>query len=162
MSFLNLSQSIIQAMMGARSVPAPGGTVPAGGIATSSNISFSTTSITPVDITGATFTLITTGRPVFLCFLDPSATGSIAVNKLSAGTIKFVRGATSIGGAGQFGVSNPAGASLTDLTLALPGTSIFFLDTPSAGTYTYKAQGNVSNSLASLTLGGLIFAGWEI
>jgi hypothetical protein len=96
--------------------------------------SFSSNSGSFVDITNLTLSITTTGRPV-LIFLEPDGTsaGSMGAT-VGSGQIQLLRGATVVG---LFGV-NVTG------TTQLPVSTIWMLDVPTAGTYTYKLQGKLT------------------
>lgn len=110
-----------------------------------------TTNGTNSDIANLSVTITTTGRPVFIGFIsDASGTGTseldaqrtpgAGVSYTNYGVITLFRGATMVGfyRYGSQGV-NAAGTSITFISVA-PCSSIQVIDTPSAGTYTYKAQ----------------------
>jgi hypothetical protein len=92
---------------------------------------FSTASGTFVDVTNLSVSLVTTGRPVRVALVpDQSANDSFcAVNAQQY--LKFFRDAVEVG---YIGVG--AGGA----TYNFPAGSFEALDTPVAGTYTYKAQ----------------------
>lgn len=99
----------------------------------SSTATFSTTSASYVDITNLSVSIATTGRPVFL-ILQASGSSLSNFDTANASTligINFVRGSTVIA---EYRV---AGGS-TDANW--PSSSVSFVDTPSAGTHTYKCQ----------------------
>jgi hypothetical protein len=103
---------------------------------------FATASDTFVDVTNATITITTTGRPVML-FMQSDGTANPATafataapGAVASGSFQFLRGAT---GLGEIGVgSAPAGAA--NAQISVPASSVMRLDTPGAGTYTYKLQ----------------------
>lgn len=98
------------------------------------------------DATNLSVTLTTTGRPVAV-FLQPGTTGSCYISadkdstNGSAITAKFkvLRDAVSLG---ELPIGYSVGSVTTTLlSLSLPPGSMYFVDTVSAGTYTYKVQG---------------------
>lgn len=118
-----------------------GTTVSAGGLAISSSSSnFSTQNGGFVDITNLSVTITTTGNPVYLAFIsDASGTASnIYVTRNSGGTvqadIKLLRDSTEVGKHHFQSSSHPQ---------SWPSSSIVAMDTPTAGTYTYKAQASI-------------------
>ncbi len=112
----------------------------------SSTGNFSSSSTSYVDITNATVTITTTGRPVFvglipdgsasLSFIDATGSGGFGAN------FKIFRGATAIAimnFGGQGGSSGNA-----------PCTAIQTIDIVAAGTYTYKIQGELNASAPTI------------
>jgi hypothetical protein len=93
---------------------------------------FSTASATPVDVTNATVTITTTGRPVRL-FLQPDGSTTVDASAYSTGaaavTIRLLRDGTTIARMAVGDSNVPVGA-------------VQFLDVPAAGTYSYKLQAN--------------------
>ena len=121
---------------------ATGTSVAAGGVAisTSSGTSESGTDTSFVDVSNVSVTIVTSGRPVMLILASASASGpGYLAGYDNSGTycktlFKLVRGSTSI-------CETQLGATATGATAvvaSVPGFS--FVDTPSAGTYTYKLQ----------------------
>jgi hypothetical protein len=104
-------------------------------ISSSSTSTFSTTSQSVVDVTNATLSITTTGRPVWVGLQpgDSSNVGKIKISGAANSNAIFLikRDSTTI--------------LQTELTSAasgveIPPGAIWFLDVPSAGTYTYKLQ----------------------
>lgn len=103
------------------------------------------TSTSYADITNATVSITTTGRPVMLFFSGPT-TGVCSVsfdNASSAsiivgGDIQALRGATVIGQMQM--LSDGANAGTDHLRIDAPCSTFLWFDTPAAGSYTYKAQ----------------------
>ena len=90
-----------------------------------------------VDVTNLTVTITTNGNPVFLSIqADGSSSGSQLAVVNSVVDIRILRGASVV-------FLNRFGSGTGD-TVYYP-VSINYLDTPSAGTYTYKVQANMSN-----------------
>jgi hypothetical protein len=93
---------------------------------------FSTASATPVDVTNATVTITTTGRPVLL-FLQPDGSTTLDASVRSTGaaavTVVLLRDGTTIARMAVGDSNVPVGA-------------VQFLDVPAAGTYSYKLQAN--------------------
>ncbi len=121
----------------------------------SSSGSFHTSSTTFVDVTNLTVTITTTGRPVRveLQTVPGSTTDSGYITFFSGSTtmavsVKVLRGATSVG---QYFMRFPAGGDS-----AYSVGWISYLDTPAAGTYTYKAQMKVDANDATMTSAVLV------
>jgi hypothetical protein len=92
---------------------------------------FATASATPVDVTNATVTITTTGRPVLL-FVQPdgsAADASVVAADVGVGraTVRLLRNGTTV-----------ALMAVGDR----PVGTLQFLDVPAAGTYTYRLQAN--------------------
>lgn len=132
---------------------ASGSTVGIGGIATSSQVStFSTTSSSPVNVTGLTCTITTNGRPVML-LLQSYGTNSADFGIINTGTTQTTLSAnfTILNGATpvcyqQATVTSQNGQFLNGDQLFIP-VSVSQLDmtvngTP--GTYTYQVQLNIN------------------
>lgn len=125
---------------------ATGTTVGAGGVAISgSSGNFTTTSSSAVDITNLSITITTSGRPVFVGFMDDyAATGQVASIGVSkgatateaSGNITLYRDATAISS------TNMDSYSTGIVILKIPPGSVSMIDAVAAGTYTYKAQAN--------------------
>lgn len=120
----------------------------------SSTASFSTTSAVFVDVTNATITITTTGRPVIIMLVPDGSTvnpASIAATAPNAakdlGQVRFAmfRDATQIG----YWFLDIRSDSTTDANLVrLPPSAIMMIDPAGAGTYVYKIQA-ASNDGAS-------------
>lgn len=95
--------------------------------------SFTNTTSTPQDVTNLSCTITTTGRPVRIVLIPDGSTFYNKIYSEGYGYLNCLRGATSLG---QFNIRGPASP---DLTL-LPSTAFEWIDTPAAGTYTYKIQ----------------------
>lgn len=130
-----------------------GSTVAAGGFAISSNSgSFSTTSLTQIDVTNLSVTITTTGRPVYISLVDNGdASSSITAGKNSTSGTGYVcqlfllNGTTAIA---KYDLGNLPGIVATTNTIqaTYPMGMFTYIDAPAAGTYTYKFQ--------AITLGG--------
>lgn len=117
----------------------------------SSEISFSSTSASYVDITNATVTITTTGRPVYLGFISPAngtTEGKFNIDNPGgvSGTVvranfKFVRGVTDI--SVQHLASRIGPATTSAFNIEVPPGAVSHIDPVAAGTYTYKLQGRV-------------------
>lgn len=104
--------------------------------------SFSTTSTTAVDVTNLTVTITTSGRPVFIGLQATNSGGNIQIASTISGgstcqaTFQFLRATSAIS---VIPLTNIFPANTEPVMQYTPG-SFWFLDTPSAGTYTYKFQ----------------------
>jgi len=146
------------------STRATGASVGIRGVAIATNqASASGSSATYVDVTNATITITTSGRPVIITAVSTDATGPgfLAVSKTAAGTaqanIKLVRGVTDIG---AYDIET-ASSNATDLTINFPPSSLLFLDAVAAGTYTYKLQIRLTNG-TSYSVGGFKLIAYEL
>lgn len=118
----------------------------------SGSIAFTTASTSYVDITGASITITTTGRPVVLMLIaDGSATSYVGISLTSpagfvgrsyAAFIKLVRDATDIQ---THVISDTAEQTASNVGMQIPASLVYF-DVPGAGTYTYKLQGIVNGA----------------
>ncbi len=123
-------------------------------ISSSSNL-FTSSSTTPVDVTNLTVTITTIGNPVEL-FLIPEGTGAdtglieiTEANTDSIGvTIRLDRGGVAIFDQ-SLAIQCQSGSATTDPLINVPASCVKFLDTPAAGTYTYKIQ--IDNQTAGQT-----------
>lgn len=101
---------------------------------------FTTASATVVDVTNVTLSITTTGRPVVVSLFNNSLDVSCATASIALGSPLFTlnRGSTVL-------ASAPIKAGTT------PSISVMVVDSPAAGTYTYKMQvaagGSGGNSL---------------
>lgn len=115
--------------------------------------SFTTSSTSYVDITNATVTITTTGRPVILLLQHDGSTSegsvgcSVTGNRVCEIAIQILRDSTEIS------------INEVELTTATTGTNsmdyavsqIYHVDQPAAGTYTYKAQVKAAAGTANVT-----------
>ncbi len=100
---------------------------------------FTTASSSLVDVTNLSVSITTTGRPVFLAIIpDGTASQAFIGNASSTAVLlAFIRGSTAVG----------IFQTITNQTAAFQVfPSIFTIDTPAAGTYTYKVQAANSGS----------------
>jgi len=111
----------------------------------SSTSSYAAGSSAVTDITNATITITTTGRPVWVglqadgdtgasnySYLGPNVTGANGDTQISS--VIFKRGASTIA---TFDMDHKQSS---DAGLQIPTSAFFMIDEPAAGTYTYKAQ----------------------
>lgn len=110
----------------------------------SSSGSFSTTSTSYVDVTNLSVSITTTGRPVFIGIIADTTAAYLGSSNTSGGTngssFKIVRGSTDI----MISSLRSDNSSATSIS-RVPPSSVWHIDTPSSGTYTYKVQ-CISNS----------------
>jgi hypothetical protein len=120
--------------------------VPAGGVGISASCGTATNGTgSEADVANLFATIVTTGRPVFVG-LQPTGgatTGRISISATGQGTFKFYRSATEIF---QTVISNFDGSYASNY----PPGELWFIDTPSAGTYTYKMTS--LNTFANLSV----------
>jgi hypothetical protein len=104
------------------------------------------------DITNLSVSITTTGRPVFIGLMsDGTGSPSYIESQWSTGTtlnpdgsIRLIRGSTTI--ADNTFSSYVAVGATGEVRILIPSSSVWLIDVPAAGTYTYKAQ-------ATLTIG---------
>lgn len=149
--------------LGARTVTTDGSDPGAGGVVISpSSGSASTTSTTFIDVTNLEVELTTTGRPIMLMLIgDGTGTGSfIQATRASTSAVSVdirlqaLRNSTVIDrfDTAAVGEHSPdVGLLPNTLMTAIPPSSVKFVDTPSAGTYTFKIQYSTSVSSAVVT-----------
>lgn len=116
---------------------------------TSSTISGTFNSGTYADLTNATISITTTGRPVLLMLIPVPGTPGFGAEFLLQGpgqltlNLKLLRGATIVFEQKYDFAPNATQTGTPDITFV---PSIMF-DAPAAGTYTYKIQYNVNQTL---------------
>lgn len=108
----------------------------------SSSGSFSTASGSLVDVTNLNVTITTSGRPVMLMLQSSggSTLGTVGVDGTSGvalAPIEILRASSPIY-VTRLGIDNGVATGLN--TAVYPPSIIHFMDTPAAGTYTYKIQ----------------------
>ena len=124
--------------------------------------SYSNVTTTLTDVTNLSVTLPTNGRPVVLMLLSDGG-GSVYLGRSNAShtaQIDFVRASTTI--TSHFLQIGATGA--TAVASEIPLSSFCFMDFPAAGTYTYKVQAKVGNSLSSpqITINNARLIAYEI
>lgn len=138
---LRANDSAIFINMGTR-WDATGATTAAKNISVGSNVNFSTTS-SSYDDTGASVTITTTGRPVFVGLIDGRSsissgysriTGSAAAGGNVQVGLLIERDGTGIS-AHLVAATTPSGALGV---VHAPASSVSYIDRPAAGTYTYS------------------------
>lgn len=98
--------------------------------------SFSTTNTTYTDVTNASVTITTTGRPVFIGLVADGTNNESRINTQDSGGspyayFQLLRGTVTVG------VYNLAGGGTA---ISVPASSMQFIDTFGAGIFTYKLQ----------------------
>ena len=134
-----------------------GTTVTERGVALSSLINFTTTSTSDVTVTNSAVTITTTGRPIMIMLTSDStapAENFIQINRnavaedVAVGDLILQRDASDIFTNRhrlEIGDSNDTG---DDFGLLIPPT-LNYVDTPAAGTYTYRLRANAVGSTGS-------------
>ena len=126
----------------------------------SSSGTFSTTSGSATDVTNLSVSITTTGRPVMLMIQPVNAVdfGGYLINRVAAGTIARANIIIARDGVAilktQLGYDNGA------LTLIIPSGQTF-LDTPAAGTYTYKVQAQIVTD-GDITVARCVLVAYEL
>jgi hypothetical protein len=110
--------------------------------------SFSSSSTSVIDVTNLSVTITTTGRPVFIGLIQDGGGSSAYLltkrdSEATAATLFILRGATTISDQ-QLKVDNNLSGGYS--YLQIPSSSLFTIDTPTSGTYTYKVRGRVDIS----------------
>lgn len=127
--------------------------------------SFNTTSNSSVDITNCSVTITTTGRPVFVGLMAFDGTDQAYVELIATGTVTTINGAINFDRSGTpvglfyVGLKVPAG----ELEYYwVPGSAYWRIDTPTAGTYTYKAQAFVFTANTKISAFNLSLIAYEL
>lgn len=119
-------------------------------VGSSGSGTFSTASQTFVDVTNLSLTIVSTGRPLFLSLAHDGSSnqdGGVRVQESSGqgqGYIEILRDATPIA---YFYMFTPTSAGPM---LNIPGGGFLAIDTPTAGSYTYKVRARVPNGGSEL------------
>ena len=120
-----------------------GTSVGTGGVAISGNSGvFSTASASFVDVTNLSVSITTSGRPVELKLIQAISSSGLVRNTTGTSTfstlsIQFLRDGVAIA---LFFAKSGMLSGATGADFELPPSAFAFLDTPAAGTYTYKVQ----------------------
>jgi hypothetical protein len=160
------SHAVTQPLLAPRAVASP---VPIGGIGISSSSSnVSTSSTSPTAVPNLSVTITTSGRPV-LIFLQPDSSGNpssvgVISNGQSSTTdqnayIYFYRGASQLA---YWSVYNQVGTTTANSNALYGNDGFLFLDTPTAGTYTYSVKYAVQNSSYSAIVDFVTLVAYEI
>ena len=138
-------------------------TAAAGGVASSSAVSFSTSSVTFVNATSLSVTITSTGRPIQIMLIAASAAVQSWIrvirsgSTLSRGTIRLLRDAVVIAES-EYVLTGASG--LLNLTTPPPG--VIMLDAVAAGTYVYQLQARVFDTSTDLDIIGVRMVAYEI
>lgn len=121
-------------------------------MSSSNSGSFSLTNTSYTDVTNLTASITTNGKPVEIYLTgiagSDSAISCLSNTSLSQCRFKFLRGATDLGSYNLVASSNGS----TGTQVWIPSSVIRYLDTPSAGTYTYKLQAQGADANATLNV----------
>lgn len=121
----------------------------------SADVNYTGSATTYTDVTNATVTITTTGRPVVIALI-PNTTGDARISMNTAAPsnaaidVKVLRDATKafeaiyLGLTLQLTTAGPAGSPL----VVLPASSVYFIDAVAAGTYVYKIQAQKAAGVA--------------
>ena len=118
----------------------------------SSTSTFTTSSTSYTDVTNATVTITTYGKPVFvfLTSIDTSNGASLGdATSTSQLSFKLLRDITSVGEIGK----NLSSSGRNDV---IPVAGLTWIDQPSAGTYTYKLQTKTSSGSVDILYSKLV------
>lgn len=141
-----------------------------GGVCYSTSISpFSTASLTPVNVTGLTCTLSTSGRPVELKLVSDfsSNVGAVGISNFNStsqaieGYCEIMRSSTFVGG-GRMRLDAAALSPGTVQNIDFPPGLIAATDNISAGTYTYLVRMYVSGADMRATANDVRLVAYEI
>lgn len=114
--------------------------------------------IDSLDLSTTNITITTTGRPVMLMALS-SSTNPLTPGQFDNCTIAFLRGALPVGVYGSSTEISPTPAATIGY---LPVSSLSHIDTPPAGTYTYKMQASRTSTTRSCSVQYLRLVGYEL
>lgn len=160
--------TITGAKIGSKTVAVTNIVAPGQQISTSCG-SFTTTAVlSPTQVTNLSATITTTGNPVMVfCQSDGTVgasglPGGVLLTLTSAGPgtgfVSITRGATTLAQMPYAGVAGTGGGTAG----GFPGTTISFLDTPAAGTYTYSVKAYVGASGTTMGVADLVLVAYEI
>jgi hypothetical protein len=122
--------------------------------------SFTTSSATLVDVTNLSVSITTTGRRVWVGLIPDSAQTTSSLSSVttsgtdSASGYALFRDSTQIS---AHDIEN-RGASAGSLTARVPVGTVFTLDKPIAGTYTYKLQCKATNANTAAVTNAILVA----
>lgn len=132
---------------------ATGQTVAAGGVATSpvqSTNPQSTNATSRQDIIGVNVTITTTGRPVFVGFIDVPGSGAASFSVTGLAFYSLVRGASTVVTVHEYS------------TIGNTAATVWGVDFPAAGTYTYKATMNVDVGASACSASNVAIVAYEL
>lgn len=119
------------------------------------------------DVTGCSISITTTGRPVYLALVTIQTVAQPCLVVTTSTSVSTLGAAIAIHRSGTGIITSMAqsfvfsAASVNNSFSILPG-SIAYIDTPAAGTYTYKIQANTSLSTVSLFFNGVKLIAYEL
>lgn len=109
-------------------------------VATTSTGAYTRNANTYADVTNATVTITTTGKPVAIFLMSDGSDQNVGISRTGAGTatgyLKYVRDSTDIASAV---IQSDTGGNNT----VNPCWQFYYIDQPAAGTYVYKVQAKV-------------------
>lgn len=116
----------------------------------SADISDSTSNTSYEDVTGASVTITTTGKPVEITLVNSHCV-ALGASVPAIMTVKALRDATDVSEIilAATGPTNPY--------IQVPSGAFRWVDSPAAGTYTYKLQYKVNSASATGTVQGKLF-----
>lgn len=128
---------------------------------------FSTSSTTPVDVTGLSVSITTTGRPVMILLINSgsgvsSITSSVGLSSSYSTTVCIVRDSTTLSQEVILSDGANISGTFTIDSVSIPVSSIHFIDPVAAGTYTYKIQMFRSDATGSSSIGNVKLAAYEL
>lgn len=118
------------------------------GLQASSAVTASAVVGSAADISGLTITITTSGRPVFVGLTHIAATDPGYLWANYGRMFMYLYRGTTLLAAPIVGVTQGLNS-----TIKVPASSVFYLDTPTAGTYTYKIQAYLENLSPTVTGG---------
>jgi hypothetical protein len=137
---LNITSALIAAgAVGTTQLAAASVTIPklaaSNTVVSSDSGNFSTSSLTPVNVTNLNATITTSGRPVLVVIQGSGSTNSFFAGTNSNLFVEIDRDGSTIAGYNLLGE-----ASSTPLTSLSVPANLFHIDAPSAGTHTYQVK----------------------
>ena len=163
-----LSRGLTQANLSATAGITKGQLAALGQQVSSSCGNFSTSSGSATTVTNLSVTITTTGKPVMI-MMQPDQTSSIggtsshiAVNATSGSPDGFIYG---YNGASQIYLSQVSGGPATNSVIAIPTSSIQFMDTSvtgTPGTYTYTIKASYNGVGSHLSVFNAVLVAYEL
>lgn len=111
--------------------------------------------VSPTDVTNLTVTITTTGRPVFIGLIGDGSTSLSEIYadrsaEVAGVKVYIVQGSTIIA---NYRIQSDTTGSGGTTKIRVPPSSVSFIDVPSANTYTYKIQAEVTDAGSSPSYG---------